>query len=270
MLLLYLYLAHLGVFAQETPSEISYSGVYKGSPLFIQNPYSPRTQSYCIREIVVNKRRVDIDYNRSALMLDFSSTDKFAPVAIHILYADSTCVPVLLNPDAIAFHSVFGFDRVNISDSTISWQTRGEQANGTYQLEKFSFGDWEPLASVPSKGVYGGSSYEYFPNYEEGINKYRVRYTEGDLTLYSAEVEYVFYPSPIEFKRKDDILLLSRAAAYIVYDAENYDVLSGTGREIDISSLASGEYMVVFNENQAELFRKNDPVKVIRKPKSDN
>ena len=270
MLLIYLILSFVSLDAQNSTHEISYAGVYKGTPLFVQNPYLPDLKSYCIRNIVVNERSLKMDYDRSALMLSFENTDKFTPVTIHIEYADSTCVPVFLNPDAIAYHNVFRFSNIGISDSSIYWSSRGEGTYGRYEVEVFDLGYWETIETVPSMSVYGGSSYVYYPKFDEGINKYRVKYVSEDFILYSEEVENVFYPEPITFKRAGNLLILSRATSYTMYDKDNFEVLSGTSKEIDISSIPSGEYGILFEEKQYELFRKNDNVKVIKKPKSDN
>ena len=270
MLLIYLILSFVSLDAQNNMHEISYAGVYKGTPLFVQNPYLPHLKSYCIRNIVVNERSLKMDYDRSALMLSFENTDKFTPVTIHIEYADSTCVPVFLNPDAIAYHNVFRFSNIGISDSSIYWSSRGEGTYGRYEVEVFDLGYWETIETVPSMSVYGGSSYVYYPKFDEGINKYRVKYVSEDFILYSEEVENVFYPEPITFKRAGNLLILSRATSYTMYDKDNFEVLSGTSKEIDISSIPSGEYGILFEEKQYELFRKNDNVKVIKKPKSDN
>lgn len=269
MVLLCLILAFGGTSAQNESNAISYSGVYKGAPLFIQNPYLSSEGTYCIKEIYINERRANINYQRSALMLNFSSVQQYSPVSIRIVYSDSTCTPILLNPDAIRYHSIFSFEKVVISDSSIHWQTKGEQPEGTYEIESFNLGYWEPLETFSSKGVFGGSSYEFFPVYEEGPNKFRVKYSNGDETLYSQEIEHVFYPEPVTFKRVGSKIILSRACEYVVTDEQNFDILTGSGKEIDISTLGNGEFYLIFDEEQAELFRKNDNVKVIRKSKDN-
>lgn len=270
MVLLYLVLAFGGLDAQNESNTIAYSGVYKGTPLFIQNPYNSQLKTYCIKGISVNNKPVNLNYDRSALILNFTDVQPFSPIVLHISYTDSTCSPVLLNPDAIRYHSVFSFDKVTISDSAIYWHSKGENINGQYEVEKFDLGYWENAETYSSKGVYGGSEYQFFPVYKEGPNKYRIKYTHGELTLYSQEVEHVFYPEPITFKRNGNKIVLSRSCQYVVKDQENMEVLMGSGKEIDISKLGNGEFYLIFNEEQAELFRKNDNVKVIKKPEDNN
>ena len=270
MVLLYLILAFGDLSAQNESNTVSFSGVFKGSPLFIQNPYLPVQKTFCIKEILVNNRSVSMNYNRSALLLDFENIEPYSPISIRVIYSDSTCSPALLNPDAIRYHSVFSFEKISISDSSVTWSSKGEQTKGIYEIERFNLGSWESAQSFDSKGVYGGSSYTFFPVYEEGSNKFRVKYTNENETLYSSEVEHVYYPDPISFKKTGTQLILSRACSYVILDSDNLDVLMGSGKEIDISGLGNGEFYIVFNEEQVELFRKNENVKVIRKPKSND
>lgn len=273
MWLIYFVLSLASLDAQNSTNEISYSGVYKGTPLFIQNPYLPHLKSYCIREITVNKKRVDMDYNKSALILSFETNERYSPVAIRIQYADSTCVPVFLNPDAITYHSVFAFEHAAINDSSIMWVAKGEQPGATYTVESFYLGSWEVEEAIQARGIYGGTTYTFFPKFRDGANKFRVKYALEEQVLYSYELEHVIYPEPISFKRIENVLVLSRSCDYVVYDAENLEVLSGSGKEINISFIPSGDYTLAFNEKQYELFRKNDQVKVIKpskSPKSNN
>lgn len=270
MILIYWILAFGGLTAQNQSHEISYSGVYRGEPLFIQNPYSVSQKSYCIKQIVVNDKSVKLNYNRSALMVNFDNVPKFSPVAIHITYGDSLCIPSLVNPDAIRYHSLFTFENVLISDSSIVWMAKGEHSEGEYRIEEFYLGTWEPLESYQPKGVFGAASYSFNPVYEEGVNKFRIVYLENGEEILSQEVEHVYYPEPVSVQKKGNQLILSRSCSYVISDQSGMEVLNGTGKEIDISSLGNGNFYILLNEDQVELFRKNDQVKVLKKPEPRN
>ena len=105
----------------------------RGKPVFIQNSYDNSTKQFCIQDLYVNDRKVPINPNSSAIKLDFTGLDEFVPVVIRIIHRDSVCRPVILNPDAITFHSVFGFGQIMLTDSTLTWQTKGE-VNGAYYV----------------------------------------------------------------------------------------------------------------------------------------
>ena len=270
MVLSFLLFIFTSLNAQPVLNETSFSGVYQGKPLFIQNPYLSTERAYCIKRICINKKKADINYDVSALILEFKGVDKFSPISIQIEYSDSTCVPVLLNPEAIRYHSVFSFEKIAITDSSIVWMTKGESEDGTYEIEAFNLGYWESVNVREANGVYGSSEYVYFPVYDEGSNKYRIKYSSSNATLYSEELEHVFYPEPITFKRDGHDLILSRSCSFVVSDEENYEVLAGSGKSINISELKTGEYYITFNDEQSELFRKIDRVKVYKKIKPNN
>jgi len=269
MVLTFLVLVVTSLNAQDKLNETFYSGVYQGKPLFIQNPYLAEQQAYCIRQITINNRAVDINYEMSALILNFKGINKYSPVSIHIEYADSTCIPVLLNPESIRYHSVFSFEEITITDSSLVWKSKGESDEGIYEVESFYLGTWEPVESLKSSGIYGGGEYTYFPLYEEGTNKFRIKYSGASQTLYSEEIEHEFYPEPITFKREDGIIVLSRSCGYVVLDQESMEVLVGEGKEIDIVDLKSGEYFIIFNEDQTEIFRKFDSSNVVIKERKE-
>ncbi len=242
----------------QSKSETHLTGVYQGKTLFIQNPYQPKTKTFCIKEIMVNGKSETISLNRTAIKLDFESVDLYAPVSLLIKH-DSTCNPVIINPDAIRYYSMFSFQDVHINDTTINWKTRGEKAGALYILERFDLGIWEQSDTVMAKGLYSGAEYFVFPKVEEGANKYRIKYENPAAGyLYSREVDFHYYPEPVTFTPKNSrtSLKLSRNATYKIYDAGGEMVLSGEGLSIDVSVLPPGDYVVYFNEQDPGVFKR--------------
>lgn len=231
-------------------NEIEFVGVYQGKSLFIQNPYLVELKSFCIQAVYINNLLQKLSYNHSALKLDFTQNDLFTPVKIRISSKDSICNPIVINPDAIMFHSSFRFTSIALSDSLLSWQTKGERGKGEFWVEKLQFGIWIEMENQPSLSKYEEADYSYFPSFEEGGNKYRVKYIyENGSYLYSEEVEFNYYPEPVEFTPKvtDKIISFSRSAQYKVYDPNGKEVLSGIGNQVDVSALFPGEYVIYFD-----------------------
>jgi len=230
--------------------EIEFVGVFQGKSLFIQNPYLVEHKSFCIQAVYINNIPQKLSYNHSALKLDFAQNDLFTPVKIRISSSDSVCNPIVINPDAIMFHSSFRFTAIALTDSLLYWQTKGERGNGEFWVEKLQYGIWIELENQPSLSKYEESDYKYFPSFEEGGNKYRVKYIyeNGDY-LYSEEVEFNYYPEPVDFSPKmtASVISFSRSAQYKVYDPNGKEVLSGIGNQVDVSSLFPGEYVIYFD-----------------------
>lgn len=241
------------------PGTTKITGVNKGKTLFIQNPYDSKTGLFCVNEVYVNDQKVSINANSSAIKLDFATFDKFIPLAIKIVHKDS-CSPVIINPDAIQFHSVFTFDKVDLTDSTLNWTIKGEQAGGFYQVEKIQNGLWTEEGNYPAKGHFEGASYTHFPVLETGPNKYRIKYAfpNPEEYLYSNEIDFHYYPEPVTFKpaKTDRYIYFSRTSPYKVFDAKGKLVIDGIAKEIDVALLPDGEYVIYFDGKDPGVFTK--------------
>ena len=249
--------------AQESNKmETNLAGVYQEKILFIQNPYNRSTKEFCIDEVHINGRRLDMNYNLSALKLDFDGFDSYTPVKIKVLHKDSLCTPIIINPEAVLFHTIFRFVEISLSDSSLYWYTKGEKGVGKFEVERLYNGIWIDQEIMEATGKYEGQAYIHYPNLEEGSNKYRVRYNfpPGSRIshLYSQEIEFEFYPERVEFKPKSakTRLYLSRATHYEIYDKGNTLVLEGQGSEIDVTVLRRGNYVIYFNGRDPGSFIK--------------
>jgi hypothetical protein len=239
--------------------EIQITGVYQGKSLYIQNPIFSDEQSFCISEVLVNKDIIASNPKVSAIEISFKGMELFTPVFIKISYSKG-CIPTVLNPEAVKFHSAFGFRDLQLNDTLLSWKSRGEKVTGTYEIEKLYGDSWALLETIPSKGLFSGSEYEYLPEHKEGSNKFRIKYSQYDpaRTLYSEELEFVYYPEPIRIYpfSVSDKLYISRVCDYEITTADGKTVLIGKGKEIQLKGLRRGEYFITI-EDQIEKFVKN-------------
>lgn len=252
-----------GGWAQDSLSnEINLAGVYQGKTLFIQNPFDKVNKRFCVEEILINERRAEINYKLSAIKLDFEGYDLNTPVRIKVLHKDSVCNSVIINPEAILFHTIFRFTEVSLTDSALVWKTKGERGKGNFVVEKLYNGIWIDKENLEASANYSGSEYSFYPNLEEGANKYRIRYNfpAGNRIghLYSRELDYDFYPEPVEFSPKlvKTRITLSRSSHYEIYDEGNNLVLEGQGVEIDVRVLRRGRYIIYFNRKDPGSFQK--------------
>ncbi|MEM0939500.1 MAG: hypothetical protein AAF600_03550 [Bacteroidota bacterium] len=256
-----LMLFHVG--AQKlSKMETNLAGVFQEKTLFIQNSYNRNTKEFCVKEVTINGKRMVTNYNLSALKIDFEGLDSYTPVKIKIIHKDSLCKPIIINPEAILFHTIFRFYEVSLTDSAFTWYTKGERGVGEFEVERLNNGRWIHQEVMTASGRYEGQQYIHHPNLEEGSNKYRIRYNfpPGSRVdhLYSQEIEYEFYPGPVEFKPKlaQTRLYLSRPSHYEIYDKGQGLVLEGQGSEIDLQTLRRGEYVIYFNGKNPSVFLK--------------
>ncbi|MEP0984975.1 hypothetical protein [Ekhidna sp.] len=251
------------IIAQIAPKvETNLAGVYQGKTLFIQNPFDKQNRNFCVKNVLINEKKVDLNYRLSALKLDFKDFDLYTPVKIRIVHRDSTCIPTIINPEAILFHTIFRFSAISLTDSALVWSTKGETGIGEFEVERLMNGVWVDQEIQPAIGRYEGADYTYYPNLEEGANQYRLRYNfpvgSRIKYLYSREVDFDFYPEPVEFSPKSakTRVYLSRSTHYEIYDAGQKLVLEGQGREIDVTVLRQGQYVIYFNGKDPGTFIK--------------
>ncbi len=246
--------------AQAPNAVTKLSGVYKGKTVFIQNTYNPTLKQFCIQELYVNDNQILFNPNSSAVKLDFEGFDAYIPVVIKIVHKDSICTPVILNPDAITFHSIFSFEKIELSDTTLTWSAKGEAKGSAYAIEKIQGGLWTEEALVESKEQFEGSSYVHYPILETGPNKYRIKYTfpNGEY-IYTREIDLHYYPEPVTFKppKTSRYLYFSRNTPFEIYDAKGAQVLTGIGKEIDLAPIADGNYVIYFDGKDPGSFIKD-------------
>lgn len=251
-------------------NENTLAGVFQGEPIYIKNPYNKDTREFCVSDVYLNDRRLDLNYRLSALRVTFEGTDLFTPVSIRVVHRDSVCTSEIVNPLAVLFHSSYKFLNVYAADSGIYWTTEGEREIGTYLVEKLQNGIWVDEAEVGSEGKFELASYVHYPMYEVGPNKYRVKYDfgSGNRYLYSEEIEYQHYLDPVTFQPAvtNNRVFLSRSAYYELFDAKGAMILSGTGTEIDIRYIRPGNYVVYFDNQQPGSIRRNK----IQPPRDNN
>lgn len=222
------------------------SGVYQAQSLYIQNPYLISEQKYCIDTISINKRDIYVNPQLSAVKLDFENEALFTPVIVMIKH-NRNCKPKFINPEAILYHSAFKFDSLVANDSLIRWHTKGEKRNGLYSVEKLVGTSWQVISTVKPKGQFEGAEYAYFPEFDQGGNRFRIKYSLPDNRyLYSEEAEMFYFADPITFTPKSvvDNMTLSQHADYQIMDLKGNVILSGSGRVIPLRKLKRGDYFI--------------------------
>ncbi len=235
------------------------AGVYQGRSVFIQNSYDPGSKEFCVKKVSVNERVLNINYRLSAIKVDFDHVDLYTPVSIKITHKEG-CNPIIINPDAIFFHSIFSFEEIQVSDSLITWRTVGEKpGEGQYVVEYIEGGLWTEQSMIPAQNKFEGATYSYSPQVTVGSNKFRIKhiFPLGDF-LYSRELDLHHYPEPVTFtpKATNNKVFFSRPAYYQIYDAGSNQVLDGTGAEVDVSRLPRGDYVIYFDGDDPGMFTK--------------
>jgi len=239
--------------AQET----SLTGVYKGHSLYLQNTYNKDSSEFCINEVIVNDKHVNLNLRLSALKVNFKNIDLFTPVTIKISHKNY-CHPRIVNPEAVLYHTSFKFDSLFLNDSLLTWHTKGDRRGGVYKVERLEDDYWEVLRKFRSKGYFEGAEYVFFPEHKSEGNIYRIKYElPSGRFLYSQEMEFFYYPNDITFSPSEvtNEITLSTKAPYIITNEYGKELMRGNGKIIPLGMLKPGEYFIEIDGNN-ESFTK--------------
>lgn len=236
--------------------ELVLTGIYNGKNLYVQNPLSSNMKDYCTREVWVNDQQVFSNPRSSAFTINLSHLGESAPVNVRIVYS-SDCAPKIINPQVIRTSNNFRFLALHIDSSRLEWATSGELSKGKFFVERWDSNRWQTLESREAAGEED-SRYELEVEHFSGLNKYRVKYLQGDgEVFYSMVQQFEASIEPVTFAptRVSDKIFLSRETDYAVSDPKGNQLLKGHGKEINLQHLTSGLYYLSI-DNRIEKFYK--------------
>lgn len=237
--------------------ELIISGVYQGKSLYVQNPFTEDTKSFCTQEVYINDKMVLDNPQSSAYMVDLSKYKINDFVIIRIIHRND-CEPKVINPQVIRRKADFAFTSMELTKDKLTWTTQGEIPNSRLFIEQFINNKWVIIKALPAKGRYDENFYEYVPSIGSGSNSFRLKMlTPQGAVLYSRIVAYNSEEPPVTFRpaRVTDRIFLSRATKYAIFDAQGNLLKKGTGETIDCSELTAGLYYLNF-DNKTEKFLK--------------
>ncbi len=238
--------------------EMILSGVYRGKNLFVQNPFSPDNQNYCVEEVFINEVKKMSGIRQSAFEIDLSHLEMQDEVTVRIMYKDG-CVPKIINPQALRPSDSFQFGNVTVNQKSLDWTTIGETPGYIYYAEQFVNGSWLPIKRLEAKNT-GGGIYSLPVTHYKGENKYRVKAQNNEThnILYSRVATFdpkedliTFYPKNVASK-----ITLSRAAVYEISDVKGKLIKKGKGAEITLADLKTGMYYLKINNRTEKFFKK--------------
>ena len=133
----------VNTFAQEEKLELS--GVYKGKNLYVQNPFAGDMGHFCSKEVFVNGEKKMSNIQSSAYEINLSFLKMGDPLIIKITH-NANCSPKILNPQVVRnAANQFHFLAFNVSQSKLSWSTKGESGGCKMFVQQFTRGQWMNL-----------------------------------------------------------------------------------------------------------------------------
>ncbi|MBC8110257.1 MAG: T9SS C-terminal target domain-containing protein [Verrucomicrobia bacterium] len=249
-----LLLLSLPVFGQG--AELVFAGIYTGRNLTVQNPAV--SGGYCTNEVFVNNKRV-LGYVAASLYEINLSFLKMNDSVTVVISHKENCTPKVLNPQALRPSINFRFIAVNLDGNVLKWTAQGENTTDIYQVQQLVNGNWLSTQKllVTGKGIYSTPV-----RHNVGLNRYRIAYkvTEGKY-YYSEEKDFDLPPAnlaPVAFypRNVSDKMFLSREVPYQILEINGKLIKSGKGREIMLSELKTGTYLLAVENRKEKFFKK--------------
>jgi hypothetical protein len=244
------FLCHFHIYAQE----VILIGVYQGNNLYVQNKFLETKNEFCIKEIHINNKKVSDKIKSSAVEINLSHLKIGDSVEIKIHY-EKGCSPKIINPEVIlATKESFEFINLSVSADAIQWSAQGESSKGIFSIEYYDGTNWIEKGKLT---IASNHIYSYSISHQLGINRYRIKYILSNENVISEELTYETKKIPVTFSSNSltETISLSQEASYEIANLNGIRVKKGKGSEIDISSLAPGDYYLIINA-KAERFTK--------------
>lgn len=248
----------VGLIADQT---MVISGVYQGTDLYVQNPFSGQGVSFCVFEVRVNGDVTSDEVNSSAFAIDFEVLGLSVgdEVEVVINHKDG-CAPRVLNPEALNPRSTFEIVSIQIDEQMVlAWSTTNEAGVLPYFVEQFRWNKWVKAGEVSGEGTPGEHDYQFKITPHSGLNKVRVRQADyrGESRT-SEPIEFVGFVQPVTFEpdKPKDVITFSSATSYEVFDRFGRLVKKGYDRKVDVANLEKGEYYLNYDSSFGGTFKK--------------
>tara|TARA_B100000683_G_C12468800_1_gene547032 strand:- start:871 stop:1656 length:786 start_codon:yes stop_codon:yes gene_type:complete len=236
--------------------ELIIDGTYQGENIYIQNPFSNKENGFCIKEVYVNDKPFT-EINSSAFEITLESHEIGKYVKVSIIHSKS-CKPRVLNKDALRSKSTFEIVSFKSAENQLRFTTKNESNEEPFLVEQFKNNKWVEVTRMKGEGPEGFNNYISDVEHTSGLNKYRIKQRDlGNRFRYSKVLEYKSNRSPITFypKRVSNVIHLSEACNFEVFDSFGALMAKGHGNKIDVSALEEGVYYLNI-DNRTEKFLK--------------
>ena len=237
------------------------SGVYQGTDLYVQNPFSGQGVSFCVFEVRVNGEVTSDEVNSSAFAIDFQVLGLKVgdEIEVVISYKDG-CSPRVLNPEVLNPRSTFEVLTIGVDDQMVlTWTTTNEAGELPYYVEQFRWNKWVRAGEVSGIGTPGEHEYQFKITPHSGVNQVRIRQADyrGESRT-SETIEFSGGVQSVTFEpdKPKDVITFSSATSFEVFDRYGRLVKKGYDRTLDVAELEKGEYYLNYDNSFGETFKK--------------
>jgi len=239
------------------------AGIYKGENIFVENPYSFISSSFCVTEILVNNNVTTDEINSSFFEIDLSLFNfKFGDFVRITIKHGEACTPRILNKEVLTPTASFQIKSISINEKGILlWSTINEHGSLPFIIEQHKWNKWIRVGSVVGKGSETLNKYNFDIDFHTGNNRFRIKQVGSNKKAkYSQVVEFNNNAQEITFipgngENVEKIIYFTSSTRYEIFDYYGKHVKTGFNSEVDVTKLKKGTYFLNY-DNKTETFVK--------------
>lgn len=238
---------------------VKYEATHEGTEIYtIFNPENS-LGGYCVKQVLVNGKYLDLNLYETKVRIDELDLKTNSPITMLVIHENS-CVPKIgiEHKDEPRLSEIYHVEVDSIG--RLYWCTVKEFSPIGYQIEQYRWNKWVVLGDMEPQG---SDTNEYVFELGEclhyGENQFRVSQTTGDLTQFSAIVQYQDAAVNEVVCKKYSVketIELSGYSLYELYDSHGNLKKRGYKQTIDLSNLPKGTYYLNYDNKMEEIKKK--------------
>jgi len=183
-------------------AQIKITGLYKGRNLYVQNPYHPSGDGFCVSSVLVNQHTMPDTFHQSQafeVRFDYYGYKINDSITVVINYLEG-CEPRILNPEVLPkplpyspFNPYIFRLRYNKQNASLEWKFRPDSIvhqSLTFEIQQFKWDKWNSMGEISCRDTC-----KFTPFLHSGPNWVRLMYVNAKgegLVHYRVRSEFPF------------------------------------------------------------------------------
>ena len=224
-----------------------FKAVYQGKNLCIQNPLDTLTGTYPVKQVWLNKDRLQDTVTNKAffeIKLDHFRVNE----SVDIVLIGDIDKFVVFNPQVIVPKALFRFTSFTADEDYITFVTRWSLGWRTYyQLQRYEQNGWRILRdSIITNDMGEGSAHSYIAVSDTNVLRLKAYGTITDDCVYSPIIKYVSKKPKLDILEREasDVIVLSSITEYRLINHDGDLIHKGYSDKVPVADLSKGTYYI--------------------------
>lgn len=242
-------------FVHTIVSQVAIEGNYRGTNLYIQNPWH-QNDEFCVDSVIVNGTKYCDASKFSAFQIKLDSLGFIVNDRLEInIYHKKGCKPLVLNQASHYRRVDLNITNFNIVNDTVYWNATKEVV-GYFDVQVYRWNRWVTLDSVEKQFEEVTFKYALINDLHCGENKFRIRSVNilneniySEVLSYNSDLAEVTYT----IDNKSNQLVFSRITRFEFFNQYGQKVLEGKSNSVNLNHLPNKTYYLNLDNRNVDL-----------------